>query len=180
MLLNDIYMVMIDFKTIILQYGEQGDKTGWTYIEVPADLAQQLLPGNKKSFRVRGKLDDFAVAGMALMPIGNGIFIMALREEIRKGIRKHRGAMVRVQLEHDKDFKIEIPQDLQDCFDFEQPEAFEYFSGLAKSHQGYFIKWITDAKTVETRTSRIAKTISAMLRRMDYGATLREQKKLRE
>ncbi|RYU90320.1 DUF1905 domain-containing protein [Mucilaginibacter terrigena] len=171
---------MVDFTTIILQFGEQGDKTGWTYIEIPADMAHLILPDTKRSFRVRGKLDDFAVTGMSLMPIGGGNFMMALREEIRKGIRKHRGAMVRVQLEFDKDFKIEIPEDLQDCFDFEQPEAFEYFSSLAKSHQGYFIKWITDAKTLETRANRIAKTISAALRRMDYGAMLREQKKLRE
>ncbi|MBD1383704.1 DUF1905 domain-containing protein [Mucilaginibacter rigui] len=170
---------MVDFTTIILQVSEQGDKNGWTYLVVPADVAQQLLPGNKKAFRVRGKLDDFAIAGMALMPVGGGDFFMSLREEIRKGIRKTKGAMVRVQLEHDKDFKIEIPADLQECFDFEQPEAFEYFSGLAKSHQGYFIKWITDAKTEETRANRIAKTINAAVRRMDYGAMLREQKKLR-
>jgi hypothetical protein len=177
---NNLYLAMVDFNTIILQYGEQGDKTGWTYIEVPADIAQQILPDNKRSFRVRGLLDNFPIAGMSLMPIGEGNFMMALRQEIRKGIRKGRGAMLRVRLEHDKDFKIEMPEDLQECFDFEQPEAFAYFNNLAKSHQGYFIKWITDAKTIETRANRIAKTINAALRRMDYGAMLREQKKLRE
>lgn len=46
---------MIDYTTIILQFAEQGEKTGWTYIEIPADLAQQIKPGNKKSFRVKGK-----------------------------------------------------------------------------------------------------------------------------
>ncbi len=171
---------MVDFTTIILQVAEQGDRMGWTYIEVTADVAQQLLPGNKKSFRVRGKLDNFEIAGMALMPVGSGNFFMSLREEIRKGIRKTKGATLRVQLEHDIDFKIEMPDDLKDCFDYEQPEAFEYFNSLAKSHQGYFIKWITDAKTEETRANRIAKTINAAIRRMDYGAMLREQKKLRE
>jgi hypothetical protein len=171
---------MVDFTTIILQVTAYGDKTGWTYILVPADIAQQVMPGNKKAFRVRGKLDDFAIAGMALMPAGDGNFFMSLREEIRKGIRKGRGAMLRVQIEHDKDFKIEIPADLQECFEFGEPEAFEYFNGLSKSHQGYFIKWITDAKTTETRANRIAKTINAAIRRMDYGAMLREQKKLRE
>jgi hypothetical protein len=177
---NTIYLGMVEFTTIILQIAEQGDRSGWTYIEVPADVAAEILPGNKKSFRVRGKLDDFAITGMALMPLGSGNFFMSLREEIRKGIRKRKGATLRVQLEHDKDFKIEIPEDLKDCFDFEQPEAFEFFNGLAKSHQGYFIKWITDAKTTETRASRIAKTINAAVRRMDYSTMLREQKKLRE
>ncbi|GGH20982.1 YdeI/OmpD-associated family protein [Mucilaginibacter phyllosphaerae] len=171
---------MVRFNTIILQYGENADKTGWTYIEVPADVAQQILPGNKRSFRVKGKLDDLPIAGISAMPAGNGNFIMALKKEIRKSIRKESGAMLRVQLEHDKDFKLEMPDDLHDCFGYEQPDALAYFTGLTKSHQGYFIKWINDAKTVETRAGRIAKTISAATRRMDYGAMLREQKKLRE
>ena len=171
---------MVDFNTIILHFGEQGEKTGWTYIQIPADVAQQIKPGNRKSVRVQGFLDEFAISGMAMMPFGDGNFMLALREEIRKSIRKSRGAMVRVRLEFDADFKIEIPDDLQECFEFEQPEALQYFNSLAKSHQGYFIKWINDAKTEETRANRIAKTINAAVRRMDYGAMLREQKKLRE
>ena len=170
---------MVDFNTIILQFNEYGDKTGWTYIEIPPDIARQLKPNDKRSFRVRGFLDEFPVAGMSLMPMGEGKHIMALRQEIRKGIRKSRGAMLRVRLEFDVDFKMEITDDLQECFDFE-PEAYVYFSGLTKSHQGYFIKWINDAKTEETRANRIASTINATLRRMDYGAMLREKKKLKE
>ncbi|MES2267607.1 MAG: YdeI/OmpD-associated family protein [Bacteroidota bacterium] len=171
---------MVDCTTTILLYGDNGDKTGWTYIELPADIAQQLFAGNKRSFRVKGQLDELPVAGLSAMPVGDGNFIIALKKEIRKGIRKEHGAIVRVRLEHDKDFKIAMPDDLKECFDYEQPEAFDYFTGLAKSHQGYFIKWITDAKTEETRANRIAKTINAAIRRMDYGAMLREQKKLRE
>ena len=170
---------MIDFNTIILRYGEHGDKTGWTYVEIPAELAQQMKPGNKKSFRVRGKLDDFVVAGMALMPAGDGKFMLSLREEIRKGIRKSSGAILRIRLEEDVDYKVDTPDDLLECFAFE-PEAGDFFDSLAPSHRGYFIKWITDAKTEQTRANRIANTINALVRRMDYGAMLREQKKLRE
>ncbi|HMG08210.1 MAG TPA: DUF1905 domain-containing protein, partial [Mucilaginibacter sp.] len=69
---------MVDFNTIILQFGEQGEKTGWTYIEIPADVAQEMKPGNKRSFRIKGKLDELPVAGMALMPMGEGNFILSL------------------------------------------------------------------------------------------------------
>jgi hypothetical protein len=171
---------MIDYSTIIRQYGENGDKTGWTFVIVPFDVAQQILPGNKRSMRVRGFLDDHPVAGMSLLPVGEGDFILALKAGIRKAIRKERGATLRLRLEHDKDFKLEMPAELQECFDYQAPEAFAYFDSLSKSHQGYFIKWINDAKTEETRANRIAKTINAAVRRMDYGAMLREQKKLRE
>src|ERR1700710_2812390 len=137
---------MVEFTTTILQFAEQGEKTGWTYIEIPADIAQQLKPGNKKSFRVRGMLDAFPVQGMALMPMGEGNFIMALKADVRKGIHKNAGAMLQVKLEEDKDYKVDVPDDLQECFDFE-PEALGFFNGLQKSHRKYFLKWIEQAKT---------------------------------
>lgn len=167
---------MIDFNTLILQFNEQGEKTGWSYIEIPAHLAQQLKPGNKKSFRVKGMLDGFAVSGMALMPMGGGNFIMALKAEVRKGIHKNAGAMLRVILEEDKDYKVEVPADLQECFDFE-PQALEFFNSLAKSHRNYFIKWIEGAKTSETRAKRIVNTVNAMLRKWTYNIMIREMRK---
>jgi len=170
---------MVDFNTIILQFAEQGEKTGWTYIEIPADIAQEMKPGNKKSFRVKGKLDEYEVRGMALMPMGEGNFIMALRREICKAIHKHRGAMLRVRLEPDDDFKYIVPGDLLECFEYE-PEGGEFFNSLTGSHRGYFIKWIESAKTEVTRANRIAQTVNAMVRRMDYGQMLRAQKKARE
>jgi hypothetical protein len=167
---------MVEFTTIILQFAEQGEKTGWTYIEIPADIAQQIKSGNKKSFRVRGMLDAFPVNGMALMPMGEGNFIMALKAEVRKGIHKHAGAMLQVRLEADNDFKVEMPDDLQECFDFE-PEAFEFFNSLAKSHREYFIRWIDSAKTNETRAKRIVNTINAMLQKWSYSQMIRAMRK---
>lgn len=167
---------MVEFTTMILQFAEQGEKTGWSYIEIPADIAQQLKPGNKKSFRVRGMLDALPVCGMALMPMGEGNFIMALKAEVRKGIRKNAGAMLQVRLAEDTDYKVEMPADLQECFDFE-PDALEFFNTLAKSHRDYFIKWIDSAKTKETREKRIVNTINAMLRKWPYNVMLREMKK---
>jgi len=167
---------MIEFTTTILQFAEQGEKTGWSYIHIPADLAQQLKPGNKKSFRVRGMLDGLAVKGMALMPMGGGNFIMALKAEVRKGIHKNAGAMVQVRIEEDTEYKVEVPDDLQECFDFE-PEALNFFNSLPKSHRDYFIKWIDQAKTNETRAKRIINTVNAMLRKWNYGQMLRAMKK---
>jgi hypothetical protein len=167
---------MVEFSTIILQFAEQGEKTGWSYIDIPADLAQQLKPGNKKSFRVRGMLDGVAVQGMALMPMGGGNFIMALKADVRKAIHKNAGAMLHVSIEEDLDYKIEIPPDLKECFEFE-PEAFDFFNTLAKSHRDYFIRWINDAKTNETRAKRIVNTVNAMMRKWGYTQMLRAIKR---
>jgi len=166
---------MIEFNTIILQFAEQGEKTGWSYIAITADMAQQLKPGNKRPFRVRGMLDGSAINGIALMPMGDGSFVMPLKAEIRKRIHKNAGAMLHVCIEEDTEYKVEVPDDLQECFDFE-PEAQDFFYSLPKSHRDYFIKWIDGAKTNETRAKRIINTVNAMLRKWRYNDMMRAMK----
>lgn len=167
---------MVAFTTIMLQFAEQGEKTGWTYIDIPADIAEQLKPGTRTSFRVRGMLDSVAVSGMALMPMGDGNFIMALKAEVRKKLHKNAGAMLHVAIEEDTEYRVDVPADLQDCFDFE-PEAQEFFNSLPKSHRDYFIKWINQAKTAETRAKRIVNTTNAMSRKLKFNEMLRAMKK---
>ena len=162
---------MIRFNTTIQQFQEMGEKTGWSYIRIPAALAQQLKPDNKKSFRVKGKLDDYSISGVALLPMGEGDFIMALKADIRKKLRKQKGDKLAVQLEVDTK-KIEPPKDLLDCL-ADEPKALEYFKSLPKSHQNYFGNWIKSAKTAPTRASRIARVVDAMLKKWDYGEMIR-------
>jgi hypothetical protein len=167
---------MVSFTAIILKFGEMGEKTGWTYIDIPADIAQQLKPGNRKSFRVRGTLDSFAIAGVAVMPMGEGDFILTLNAPMRKGVRKGEGAMLQVSLEEDVDFKLIVPDDVYDCL-ADEPEALNYFNSLLESHRRYFVNWINSAKTVETRAGRIAQTCHAMANRMNYAQMIRAGKK---
>jgi hypothetical protein len=162
---------MLRFTTKILQFGDMGEKTGWTYIRVPAALAQQLLPDNKKSFRVKGRLDDHSIQKIALIPMGEGDFIMALNAGIRKAIRKQKGASLRVELEVDKAV-IQPPKALLDCL-ADEPAALAYFKGLPKSHQNYFGNWIRTAKTEGTRTRRIACVVMAMVRHLTFSDMLR-------
>lgn len=162
---------MIQFTTTILQFAAQGEKTGWTYIKIPAAQAQRLKPGNKKSFRVKGKLDDHPIKKVALLPMGEGDFIMALNATMRKGIRKHKGANVKVQLEVDN-ARIEPPADLLDCL-ADEPEAIAYFRQLPKSHQNYFGNWVRSAKTDATRAKRIVRVVTAMVKKQNYGEMIR-------
>lgn len=165
----------IEFETILHQFAEQGEKTGWTYIQIPQDLALELKPGNKKSFRVKGRLDNFPISGVALMPWGDGSFIMAVNADMRKGIRKEKGAMVKVYLETHDDFVIEMPEDVKECLD-DEPEGLAFFNSLPKGHRDYFIKWINSAKTEATRTTRIANMVNAMVNRMGYSEMMRALK----
>jgi hypothetical protein len=166
---------MIDFTATLNQFADQGEKTGWTYIEIPADLAQQLKPGTKKSFRVKGKLDNYKISGVALLPMGNGSFIVAVNATMRKGIGKKKGAMVKVKLEVDKK-EFQFNKDFMECL-ADEPAAVEFFQTLAGSHQRYFSKWIDEAKTVETKTKRIAWAVTALSKKQGYPEMLRSHQK---
>jgi hypothetical protein len=165
---------MIQFTASLLQFAEQGEKTGWTYLPVPSDIAEQLKPGNKKSFRVKGKLDNFKINGVALMPMGDGNFIMPFNASMRKGTGKRKGAMVTATLEVDN-APFKLNEDFTLCLK-DEPAALKHFNSLAGSHRNYFSKWIDSAKTDETKTKRIAMAVSALSRGFGYSEMLREQK----
>ena len=162
---------MVRFTAIILQFGAKGEKTGWSYISIPPDLSEKLSPENKKSFRVKGKLDDIGIAGMALIPMGGGQFILPLNATVRKSLHKQKGAMVKLQLEADLKKPL-VNKELIACLK-DVSEAFERFSALPPSHQLYYSKWIESAKTEQTRTKRIAMAVRGLEQGMSYGEMLR-------
>ncbi|WP_421943950.1 YdeI/OmpD-associated family protein [Pedobacter sp.] len=166
---------MIHFKSEIERFEKMGDKTGWSYIFIPNAIANEIKPGWKVSFRVKGKIDNVEISGMATTPMGAGDFIIALKSELRKKLKKEAGANVEISLEEDKDFKIEMPEDLELCLS-EEAHLLSNFLKLAKSHQNYFIKWINEAKTETTRTKRLALTVNAMDKQQDYGTMIRESR----
>jgi hypothetical protein len=166
---------MIRFNTTILQFAEQAEKTGWTYILIPPDIAEQLKPGWKKSFRVKGKLDNHPIQGVALMPHGGGRFIMAINASMRKGIKKRKGAMLQVQLQEDKTPQ-QLSPELMECL-ADEPQALSFFNTLAKSHQLYFSKWIESAKTDATKTKRIAQAVNGLSHKLAFGELIRSLRK---
>ena len=162
---------MVQFTAIIEQAGEMGEKTGWSYIIVPPDIAAQLKPGFKKSFRVKGKLDNYAIAQQALLPIGKGVFMMPLNAGLRKAIRKNKGSMLKLSIEEDKK-PLKISAELLECLS-DSPKAKKKFGSLPQSHQMYYSKWIESAKTIQTKAKRIGMTITALERNLNFGEMLR-------
>lgn len=160
------------FKTKLLKFGECGDKTGWTYVLIDKACAKKLKD-TKKSFRVKGFLDNFPVEQAAVMPMGDGNFILAFNAAMRKGTGKAAGDFIQVTLEEDTQ-KLRISSDLSECLENET-EARTFFNTLNPSNQRYFSKWIESAKTADTKTKRIILTIEALLRKINYPQMLREQ-----
>jgi len=165
---------MVVFVTTILKFNKQGEKTGWTYIVIPSDVAKKLKRNNKKSFRVKGKLDDFSIKQVALLPMGEGEFIIPLNKDIRKGIGKRDGAMLRVSIEEDKT-ELKLDAEMMECLT-EEPGALSFFKKLPKSHLQYFSKWIASAKTEPTKAKRIAAAVNGLMRKQNFPEMLRSLK----
>lgn len=168
-------MKMVEFTATLQQFAQQGEKTGWTYIEIPADIAEKLKPANKKAFRVKGSLDRSAISQVALIPMGGGSFIMAVNAGMRKAIGKKKGAMVKVKITEDKS-EYQLDRDFVECL-ADEPAAGEFFKTLSGSHQRYFSKWIESAKTAPTKAKRIAWAVTALAKKQGYPEMLRSHQK---
>lgn len=169
---------MIKMTATIQQFGKQGEKTGWTYITIPADVAAELQPDSKKSFRVKGKLDDHAIKGIALLPMGGGDYILPLNGAMRRAIHKKKGGMLQVQLAVDLN-PLELPEGFMDCL-ADEPAARLFFDSMKPSHRNYFIKWMGGVKTEAAVAKRMAQVINALSRQQDFVTMVRSQKAEKE
>lgn len=165
---------MISFNTIIKKFDKQGEKTGWTYIEIPEEIAVQLKPNQKTSFMVKGKLDNYSFNQVSLLPMGGGNFIMALKADVRKAIGKRMGYSLNVTMEAD-DSPFLLSEDFISCLN-DEPNAETYFKSLPHSHQKYFSKWIDSAKSTSTKANRITMAVNALAQKKGYSEMMREHK----
>ncbi len=168
---------MISFTATIHKFDKKGEKTGWNYIEISSSQAKKLKPDTKTSFRVKGKLDQFTIKQIALIPMGNGKFIIPFNATMRKGTGKKHGDSVKVSLELDES-KFVMNDDFIACLN-DDPQANTFFKTLTAGHQRYFSKWIDSAKTSSTKTKRIVMAVNALARNMGFPEMLREEKRNR-
>lgn len=170
---------MVTFKAEIERFAEMGEKTGWTYVFIPFAIANEIKADCRKSYRVKGRLDQVAVEGLALVPMGEGDFIIALNGPLRKKLKKEKGAVLELSLEADLTFEIRMPEDLEACLS-DEPQWLEGFLKLPKSHQNWYINWLNSAKTEATRTKRLVKIVTAMDKDWDFGTMMRDGKPRKE
>jgi hypothetical protein len=163
---------MVTYTTSIQRFDTAKEKTGWSFIVISAAQLKKLNPGTRTSFRVKGSIDSHVLNKTAVIPMGDGTFILPVNGTIRKAIGKQRGDKVKVVLEVDNR-KLELSKDLMTSLR-DDPPALAYFNSLSMSHRQYFSKWIESAKTVETKTKRIVLTVIALSQKKGYGEMIRE------
>lgn len=175
---NNLYLVyyfckMLAFTTIIKKFDKKGEKTGWQYIEISAAQAKKLK-ASQVSFRVKGYIDSVAIQKTALLPMGDGHFILPMNTPLRKALGKKAGDKVTIKFELDES-KLTLSPDLLECLKAD-PIALAFFKSLPPSHQQYYSKWIESAKTTATKTRRIVISIEGFSKKMGYGEMMRAYK----
>lgn len=172
---------MTVFTATLRKFGQKGEKTEWTFIDIPLELTDALSLGQKTAFRVKGRLDSFVIQQVALVPMGESAdadpdeptapFIMAINATMRRGIGKEAGDLVRVELERDDD-PLRLSADLLTCLS-DEPDALAFFETLTPGHQLYFSNWIESAKTLPTKTKRLHQAVSGLAMKLSYSEMIR-------
>lgn len=165
---------MHSFQSIILKFASKGEKTGWTYVDIPPDIITKLKLKTKKEFRIKGVMDDVKFERLATYPIGEGNFIIAINAELRKKLNKKEGAMLSIKFDLDKSEALQS-QELIDCLN-EDPIALKQFNAQPLSHRNYFHRYVYTAKGANTRAGRIVNIINAMYKKQNFGEMIRSLK----
>ena len=149
-------------ETVLLK--KFAHKGGWTYAELP-----QVPKGTKGAFgwaKVKGTIDGYEINAYHIMSMGDNNYFLPINAKIRKAINKHEGEYVKIILEPDND-PLLLPQELILCLQ-DEPLAHANFMSYTSAQQKEFVNWINDAKRTETKSNRIAKTVSAALNNQKF------------
>ncbi len=147
---------MQKFTAKLVKESEQG---AWTIVIIPFDV--EATYGQKGHIKVKGTIDNYAFSGIKLMPMGDGSYCLAIKDVIRKAIKKGNGDTVQMTMEPDNS-QLVIPDKLLEGLNA-HPKAKAFFDGLTESNQNYFVEWVANAKREETRDTRVVKSIEKLL-----------------
>jgi len=162
---------MVRFTAIIDRYDAHADKTGWTFIIIPAVIAQKINKGVKKGYRIKGQLDKYLIKGVSIMPVGGGDFMLPINKEMRSALKKRKGESIQLQVELDPEEK-KISEELLDCLK-DDPFILKKFQSMPASQQRYYSTWVETAKTEATKAKRIAKVMIGLTQGLSFGETMK-------
>lgn len=166
---------MVIFEAVIEKTLQEGEKYGWTYVIIPAPVAQQINPGVKTIYRVKGRVGAYNCRQVALLPCGEGKYMLPLNAAMRKEIGRGVGETMQLFLEIDTE-EPPMSAELLEALSYDRA-AENFFLSLSKSHQRYYSNWVDSAKTFETKSKRLAMSVEGCARGMDFGKMMRHFKK---
>jgi hypothetical protein len=131
---------------------------GGAYVIVPFDVEKAF---GKKRVKIKATIQGEPYRG-TLVRMGSPNHVLLILKDIREKIGKTFGDEVYIELEEDlEQRKVEIPPDLFEAF-LANPTAQAFFDRLSYTHQREYVRWVEEAKRLETRLERIRRTIEML------------------
>ena len=129
-----------------------------TGIEVPDEAVAALGQGQRPPVRVTIGSYSYRTTVARL----GGRFLVPLSTENRAAAGVAAGDEVEVDLELDNTPReVEVPADLAAALG-QDDAALANFEALPYSHRKEWVRWVTEAKKPDTRTTRITKTVQSL------------------
>lgn len=133
-------------------------KGGWTFISLAEVPYEKHFPFGM--VRVQGRLDDYLLGTVKLMPKGNKELFLPVNARIRKALGKEAGDEVLVKL-----YKVaaptSIPEEVLACLK-DSPGSLEKFYILPEWKQTLYLEAIVDAKSPDEKTANILKLLEVL------------------
>jgi hypothetical protein len=163
---------------IKLEYmgSKQGEKTGWFVLRISPEQALTMGHKGKTSFRVKGKLDEIIIKQKALIPLGNGDFVLPIAAPLRKKLGKGNTQPIKVYLQLDN-ASLELDNDFEACL-ADNPLAKKNFELLTAGTKRYFNNHVASAKTEATKQKRIIQCLTAFEKNWDFGTMIRKGREI--
>jgi hypothetical protein len=133
--------------------------SNWTHVVI-SDFPLDIVKGKGGTVKVKGFIDSYELRQYNLLPMQGNSMLLPLKSSIRKKIKKEVGEYVHVTLYLDSS-KLEIPEDILICL-ADSHLAHDFFMTLTESNQKYYVDWILESKSVDTKVARIVKTIQRL------------------
>ncbi|MBI1804748.1 MAG: DUF1905 domain-containing protein [Ignavibacteriae bacterium] len=131
---------------------ESRNKLWGCHFGVPDSIARQLIDGSSR--RVVSTLNDSAEHQCALVPHGNGSFVITVNKKLRDALGLKFGMTVHVGLRKDgSKYGLPMPEELEELFR-QDAEGKRFFHVLTAGKQRTLLYIIGSAKNPESRISR--------------------------
>jgi hypothetical protein len=131
------------------------------FVEFPYNVEKEF--GKKGQVKVLATFDGFEYRG-SMVKMKSDCHWIGLTHEVREKIDKEPGDIIKVTVREDIEPRVvELPGDLQELLK-QFPEALAVYEKLSYTHRKEYVRWITEAKKVETRETRLHKTIDLLLK----------------
>jgi hypothetical protein len=146
---------LVNSEYLLKKFAGRG---GWTYALLPEILPEKRFPFGW--MRVSGKIDEYKLDQVKLMPFGDGTLFLPVKSAIRKEIKKEEGDRVRIILYKEDDSNA-LPEEILDCLK-DCPTSYKRFLELPGWEQKLFMDSIREAQNPDKKVDRIVKMIEKL------------------